>query len=112
LNELREMGRLRVQADMAAVPPLGEMDPERCYLAWDLVLTTAAAREVIRDVFIFVEDESELRIEAVAAEPAAIDPPPVAVQRKSAVAGAAAPAATSIRVSADKLDQLVNLGAN
>ena len=47
----------------AAVPALGEMDPERCYLAWDMVLTTAAAPDAIRDVFIFVEDECELSIE-------------------------------------------------
>ena len=68
LGELRELGALRIQVDTAAVPPLGEIDPERCYLAWDMVLTTAAAPEAIRDVFIFVEDECELTIEAAGRE--------------------------------------------
>ena len=63
LGELRELGELQVTVDTAAIPPLGEIDPERCYLAWDMVLTTAAAPEAIRDVFIFVEDDCELTIE-------------------------------------------------
>jgi len=56
LCELGEMGALSVHADMAAIPPLSELDPERCYIAWDLTLRSAANREAIRDVFIFVED--------------------------------------------------------
>ena len=48
---------------MAAVPPLGELEPERCYVAWEMMLATAARRDAIRDVFIFVEDGSELTIE-------------------------------------------------
>src|ERR1019366_8649520 len=65
LRELRELGRLRITLDTTSVPPLRQIDAERCYLAWDMVLTTAAAGEAIRDVFIFVEDESELSIERV-----------------------------------------------
>jgi len=65
LRELRALGSLRVKASMAAVPPLGELDAERCYVSWDMVLRTAAAREAISDVFIFVEDCCELTIEAV-----------------------------------------------
>jgi len=38
LTELRELGDFRTDVDTAAVPPLSEMDPERCYLAWNLVL--------------------------------------------------------------------------
>lgn len=63
LHELRQLGGLAVRASMAAVPPLSELDPERCYVSWDLVLSTAAGRDAIRDVFIFVEDNCELRIE-------------------------------------------------
>lgn len=69
LAELRALGQLRITLDTAAVPALIEIDPERCYLAWDMVLTTAAAPEAIRDVFIFVEDDCELSIEQ-AADPA------------------------------------------
>jgi two-component system chemotaxis sensor kinase CheA len=68
LRELRLMGSLRIKASMVAVPPLGELDPERCYIGWDMVLTTAAARQAISDVFIFVEDICELTIEPIAGE--------------------------------------------
>jgi len=56
LRELGELGPLETAVDASAIPPLEEMDPERCYTAWDLVLRTGAPREAIRDIFIFVED--------------------------------------------------------
>jgi CheY-like chemotaxis protein/HPt (histidine-containing phosphotransfer) domain-containing protein len=66
LDELKQLGNLRITANVAAIPPLAELDPTRCYLGWELVLTTPAAREGIRDVFIFVEDSCELAIEPAA----------------------------------------------
>jgi two-component system chemotaxis sensor kinase CheA len=112
LRELREMGQLRIHLDTAAIPRLGEIDAERCYLGWDMVLTTPAACEAIRDVFIFVEDDCELTIERTP-EQAAETPAPVAVAARRSVAddpgAGVSGAASSIRVSADRLDQLVNL---
>jgi len=69
LHELRELGELSARAILDAVPPLSEIDPERCYVWWEMDLITAAGREAIRDVFIFVEDASELSI-AAAGDPA------------------------------------------
>ena len=111
LGELRDLGRLRVTLDTSAMPPLGEMDAERCYAGWDMVLTTAAAPDAIRDVFIFVEDDCELSIEPAAERAAGSAAPAVAAGRSGKEGrGAAGPgAASSIRVSADRLDQLVNL---
>ena len=116
LRELRELGELRISLDTAAIPPLGQIDAERCYLAWDMVLTTAAAKEAIRDVFIFVEDECELTIERVLEQMEENSQPETVAAPKSVAAGsgdgrgASGPAtASSIRVPADKLDQLVNL---
>jgi two-component system chemotaxis sensor kinase CheA len=68
LRELRQMGALRAVADMAAVPPLEELDPERCYIGWELLLRTPAALDAIRDVFVFAEDHCELTIEAAKTE--------------------------------------------
>ena len=65
LRELGTMGDLEVFAETAAIPLLGEIDPERCYLAWDLLLTTTSEEAAIRDVFIFVEGESDLTVELV-----------------------------------------------
>jgi two-component system chemotaxis sensor kinase CheA len=65
VRELRQLGGLSVKASMAAVPPLSELDPERCYVAWEMVLLTEAGADAIRDVFIFVDDQCELSIEPV-----------------------------------------------
>jgi two-component system chemotaxis sensor kinase CheA len=112
LRELRELGPLRIGLDMAAIPSLGEINPEHCYLAWDLVLTTAAAPEAIRDIFIFVEDDCELTVEPALDRDAETSAP------GSVAAGESVPArrgvaglgtSSNLRVSAEKLDQLVNL---
>jgi two-component system, chemotaxis family, sensor kinase CheA len=97
LRELRELGTLRITLDTSGIPPLGEIDAERCYLAWDMVLTTAAGVEAIRDVFIFVEDNCELTIDRVAEE------------KSAQVSAGPAASVSSLRVSVEKLDQLVNL---
>ena len=111
LREMRELGQFLVQLDTAAIPPLGEMDPERCYVAWDMILRTAAGRDAIRDIFIFVEDDCELRIEPASGDaPGALAPAAAAKPQSENAPGAGGPgAASSIRVSAEKLDQLVNL---
>jgi two-component system, chemotaxis family, sensor kinase CheA len=114
LSELRQLGTLQIQASMAGIPPIGELDPERCYVSWDMVLATSAPREAIRDVFIFVEDTCELTIEPIE---------PVVVQESTSAAAApqdrraqggrrasdSPDSASSIRVPAAKLDQFVNL---
>ncbi len=56
------------------MPTLADMDPESCYVAWDIVLTTEATRDEIRDVFIFVEDRCELDVRVVD-EPESSDTP-------------------------------------
>jgi two-component system chemotaxis sensor kinase CheA len=123
LNELRQLGGLSVRASMAAVPPLGEMDPERCYVSWEMVLTASADREAIRDVFIFVEDSCELSIEPAletgqsAARPEAqcsADLMALALKENRASSGGrrtydAPDNASSLRVPAAKLDQFVDL---
>jgi two-component system chemotaxis sensor kinase CheA len=68
-RELRELGQLELEAEANAVPSLDVMQPEHCYLTWDLVLETDRGLEAIRDVFIFVEDDCELVIEPEQATP-------------------------------------------
>jgi two-component system, chemotaxis family, sensor kinase CheA len=111
LAELRALGQLSITLDTAAIPSLTGIDPERCYLAWDMVLTTAASPEAIRDVFIFVEDDCELSIEHVADQAVAAQAPVAsAAKQRTEVRSAGVPAtASSIRVSTERLDQLVNL---
>ncbi len=65
LNELRELGKCSVFANTEAIPFFEEMDPEKCYTSWDIVLTTDKDINAIRDVFIFVEDQCELAIDVI-----------------------------------------------
>jgi two-component system chemotaxis sensor kinase CheA len=114
LRELRQMGTMQVTANMASLPPLGELDPERCYVSWEIVLATATPGDAIRDVFIFVEDCCELIIEPAATQAPAL----TETQKKPLEEQRANPGrrdydrpdvATSLRVPAAKLDQFVDL---
>ncbi|MGE5517122.1 MAG: chemotaxis protein CheA [Bacteroidota bacterium] len=67
LDELRGLGVCDVVALTDAVPALDQLDPCRCLLAWDVVLTTEAPRTAIDEVFMFVIDDMELSVEPVAA---------------------------------------------
>ena len=119
LRELKQMGDLRITASMAAVPPLGELEPERCYISWEMVLSTAAGRDAIRDVFIFVEDCCELAIEpasgpAPSTAACATDVTAKALDEQRATSGGRRTYdkpdnASSLRVRAAKLDQFVDL---
>ncbi len=60
LDGLRAMGQCEVAAHLEDLPPLGEMDPERCHLAWDLRLATNEPESAIREVFSFIEDDCDL----------------------------------------------------
>lgn len=64
-NELRDLGRCEVIAHTGAIPALSELEPERCYVAWDAILETEKDANAIRDVFVFVEDKAELRIDLI-----------------------------------------------
>ena len=122
-HELRQLGGLSVRASMASVPPLAELDPERCYVTWEMVLATSAARDAIRDVFIFVADSCELTIEpesSTASKSLPAMTPPSAVAKTQALEEPRSSSggrrtydkpdtATSLRVPAAKLDQFVDL---
>jgi len=116
--ELRQLGGLSVKASMEMVPPLVELDAERCYVVWEMVLATAVDRDAVRDVFIFVEDNCELTIEPAAGTEeetakAADDTARALEEPRTASGGRRTydkpESATSLRVPAAKLDQFVDL---
>lgn len=65
LEEIHGLGEATIVALTEGVPPLEEIDPCGCYLAWDVVLTTDQPKSAIEDVFIFCSDEMELTIERI-----------------------------------------------
>ena len=65
LEELCEMGEHHVIMHAKDIPALPLLNPEDCLVWWDIILTTDRSEEDIRDVFIFVEEDSELTIQMV-----------------------------------------------
>ncbi|MEI7816785.1 MAG: chemotaxis protein CheA, partial [Desulfuromonadales bacterium] len=65
INELRGLGVAHVVAQMDDVPALNELISENCYMFWDVILTTTCGVDAIRDVFIFVEDDCDIKIELI-----------------------------------------------
>jgi two-component system chemotaxis sensor kinase CheA len=133
LRELSEVGDLTVNADTSALPALAELDPEACFFSWDLLVETDATREVIDHVFDWAEGDCELKIqdERAAGEPAAVavaapvskspaqsatDSPAEAARPQLTAVPATEHAETpkalgdggSIRVSTEKIDELMN----
>ncbi len=65
LEELSTLGFCHAVAHLDKIPPLEEMNPENCYLYWDILITTSEEVNALRDVFIFVEDQCTLTIDVI-----------------------------------------------
>ncbi|KJC36281.1 chemotaxis protein CheA [Bradyrhizobium sp. LTSP849] len=73
LEDLCKLGPCFVVPITDGIPFLDEMDPEDCYLKWDVKLHAACDKDAIDDVFMFVQDELKLTLaplEHVEAPPA------------------------------------------
>ncbi len=65
LQELSDLGMYSAVPYLDKIPPLSEIDPERCYVGWFVFLTTTASVDQVRDVFMFVEDSAEIEIQII-----------------------------------------------
>ncbi len=65
LDELTQLGSCKIIAHLDKIPDIHEIDPEKCYVYWDILLTTDKGIDAIEDVFIFVKDDSNLKISAI-----------------------------------------------
>ena len=122
LRELADLGDLDVVVSAKNLPALRDLDPESCYLAWELTVDTDATREVIDQVFDWAEGDCELQIrdENAAAPVVSAKPVLAAVDSKASEATQRATVETievpkqglgdgsSIRVSTEKIDELMN----
>jgi two-component system, chemotaxis family, sensor kinase CheA len=152
LRELSELGELESLADVSTLPAFATMDPQSCYLSWNLQLTADVEESAIRAVFEWAEGDCELKIEltggsAGVATPASVaapatpaspgqststtpapTPSPQPAPAAATVTASAAPPAQvkleavpktdapmekmadsgSIRVSVEKIDELMN----
>ena len=65
MRELAEFGQLQSNADVSALPAFASLEPQSCYLAWNLVLTGDVAESQIRQVFEWAEGDCDLQINLV-----------------------------------------------
>lgn len=120
-RELANLGELEVACDTSELPPLPDLDPESCYLAWDLTLTGDVPEAEVREVFEFVEDDAGLELEPIAsaaeeaggeaaggpADGDGGDAP--ARQGGGAGGGGKGSSGSSIRVDTEKIDTLIDM---
>lgn len=101
LEDLCKLGPCFVVPVTDGIPFLDEMEPEDCYLKWDVKLHATCDKDAIDDVFMFVSDEMKLtlspleHVEAPAPMPLfqLLDEEPVAEMPAPLIEAAAAPAA-------------------
>lgn len=138
LDELRELGACTVVPRLAALPDLEDLDPESLAIGWDITLVGPVERAAIEDVFLFVQDamtltltpleaapgpvapETDVAQAAVAPVSAATETPPDSVPVSAQAPDRTAPergqperrapprAASTMRVEAERLDELMD----
>ncbi len=62
LRELSLLGDLDVSSDVSKLPRFHDLDPEACFLGWDLMLHGVIPRTQIAEVFEWVESDCDLEI--------------------------------------------------
>lgn len=63
LEELAGLGEVLINCNTSLVPDLESINPEKLYLSWEILLKTNVDENAVRDVFLFVEDICDIRIQ-------------------------------------------------
>jgi len=116
LNSMAEDAEVIINND--ALPPLSELDPEDCHQSWCINLIGGEISENdIREVFAWVDDECDLKIESLAEEESYVGPERRDInrrkiepeRRKTERRTAKSAESSSIRVNISKVDDLINM---
>ena len=67
-RDLARLGTLQTWPDLSRIPPTDQMGPEDCYLAWDIRLETTHPQMDVDDIFEFVAEGDNLRIQPLTPE--------------------------------------------
>jgi len=106
-RELKTLGELMVTADATALPDFDQLDPELCYLSWELLIRGDTSREQISEIFAWVEGDCALEITLQGDRRQFVERRQA--EREALPEQAEAREAASIRVNIDKVDGLINL---
>lgn len=127
-NALEKLGSLKVVANVELLPDdLDESDWESSYVKWDLVLETDVTEDVVKAVFGFVEDVSDIAItlmqhvsdtptstvelpnaESGFVTESALEKIPNKTAPQTASPSTAREAKATLRVDLDRVDRLIN----
>lgn len=66
LDELDWLGELVLLPRLDRLPALDAMQPDSCYLGWQMLLRTEASVEALQDVFMFVAADSRVELQELA----------------------------------------------
>ncbi len=66
IDEIHSLGETYVIPHTDSIPALKDFDPLLCYTWWEIFLSTDENLSTITDIFIFVEDESQIVIQQIA----------------------------------------------
>lgn len=119
-RELENMGELKVEVDVEKLPSLETLIPDESFLSWKLTLTGTIDKSAITEIFEWVEDDCDLSITPIEAttESAVVskgEPKQAEIKENASrrVTGdrkiQASTEASSIRVSINKIDDLINM---
>jgi two-component system, chemotaxis family, sensor kinase CheA len=124
--ELERLGTFVARADVSQLPALDALDPESCYLSWNIELAGQIPKQKLDEVFDWVDTRCQLEfiplandaplvpvpaetlpafvetVPALAETPPIVQPVGAPIHKTSADAG-------SIRVATQKIDQIINL---
>lgn len=119
VRDLHKLGEVvEVVADTSNLPELDQLVPDDCHLGWSIRLRTQKSRDEIQGVFLFVEDGSRIVIEEKTPASGKSAAPNISPENNAPSqprkADNPAPKAkslesSSIRVSVEKVDELINL---
>lgn len=65
LNELKNWGLCFIKAHPENIPDIQNLDMEKCYIYWDIILVSDKSLDDIKDLFIFVQDDSVVKIDII-----------------------------------------------
>lgn len=65
IDELCDLGEAKVVARTVNVPLFDQLKPTTCYTYWDVFLATNAGINLISEVFIFVDDQCDLKVRKI-----------------------------------------------
>lgn len=68
MEDLFGLGKIiERKVERERLPNLSNLDPQKCYIGWNVILETKLSREKIDDVFLFVRDDNDIIIDEITA---------------------------------------------